>query len=133
MRQDYKTLFSTLGSEVPDKALLPTINMRIKHAQVRQARIRFFSVSIVSLVSLVSLVPVWQYVGSEMQTSGFSSYLSALISSGQSALVGWKDFGLVLLESLPIFGTALLLVTILAFLGSLRIAIKNAFTARLSF
>lgn len=133
VRQDYKTLFTILEKEEPSAELSAIIKTRIRNARTRQARIRFFSVSTISLVSLIAFVPIVRYVGSEMQTSGFSSYMSTLFSSGQSAFMDWKEFGLALIEALPVFGVALLLTTVLAFLSSLKVAIKNVYVARLSF
>jgi len=128
--KNYTKLFASSESE-SDIDLYNKILDKIENVSIRNARVRLWVVSSVSILSLAGFVFVFSYVGTQMQYSGFTSYLS-LLSSG-SAYLYWKEISLVLLESLPIFGVILLLGTLFTFLGSIKIAIRDLQVAKLSF
>lgn len=127
-----KELFSKIEQDTSE-TLCGRVLMRIKHAQKRKALTNFIGLGLISLVSLSLFVPAVNYIGSEMQVSGFSSYLSILFSNSGSVLANWREFTLALAESLPIFSIVLFLVAALVFFISFKIFIKNISAVRLSF
>lgn len=130
--RDYKVLFHTLEQEVPE-GLQNSVLMRIERVQIRRARVRFFVMGGSMIVLFVLALPAFQYMAGELNASGFTTYLSVLFSNSNIAFANWKEFGLVLLESLPVFGLSVFLVVAFGFFGTLRGAVKNVNRARLSF
>lgn len=125
-------LFKKIDFHKAPPELGSAIFARIETEKVRIARRRFIIVSVLAVVALVSCVPAYKYAGATIASSGFSDYLSALFSSAQ-AMSHWKEFAMSLLDSLPVLGVSIFMTSVLAFISSLYIAIKNASVARFNF
>ncbi len=92
---------------------------------IREKRKRLASVSVTALSSLVfsllAVGPIW----SDISSSGFLRLVSLLFSDFRLVSVYWQNFGLSLLESLPVFGliSALALFILIVLLA--RSMVKN--------
>ena len=82
---------------------------RITKRRIARARIAVFAHGLLSLAAVIALVPAFQYAFASAAQSGFSGYLSLIVSDGGSLAAYWKDLGLTLMESAPIAGCALVL------------------------
>ncbi|MDO8600802.1 MAG: hypothetical protein Q7R73_04360 [bacterium] len=81
-------------------------------------RLILFSTTI--FVSVGGFIPVVSILRQEFAQSGFLQFLSLMFSDFGAVMANWQDFGLALLESLPIMGMAAFLLTILVFFWSLK-------------
>jgi len=116
-------------AQTPPSGLFSAILERIEWEKRRLARIRIAVFGFATTVSAFALFPVMQYAGAEFIRSGFSEYVALFFSDSSMVLIYWKEFALLLVESLPLFGLVLLGVTTLVFLGSLRLIAVDLRTA----
>jgi len=115
----------------PSPNLFGAILGRIEAEKRRAARRRLMVFSFAGAISGIGLIPAYQFFRAEISASGFIQFLSLLFSDPEVAFLYWQDFSLSFLELLPVAGLAAILGSVLAFLGSLRLAVremKNAFT-----
>lgn len=96
----------------------------------RIARIKLWTFSIIGLVSFIGLIPVLKIMLSDLTQSGFYEYLSLIFSSG-SIITYWKDFLLLLAESLPVISIISSLTLIFIFFLSIRYALKQIIKGQL--
>ena len=92
------------------------INIAAKKAEHRESiitRIFFFS----SLVAFLSSIT---YSYKAFAASNFGSYASLIFTDAKTVLTLWRELGLSLLESLPIFGIVIVLASVVALLWSAR-------------
>ena len=128
MKNNYKKLFQSLSKIETPKNLEQRILMRISNEERRTAEWRLAFFAPLAAASGVGVVFAFQYAAQEVAQSGFYQYLSVAFSDGGAAITYWKELSMLLAESAPILGTAVLLGAVLVLLGSLRSAIKNAQT-----
>lgn len=128
MEKDYQRLFKTLKNPTVPTELQGLVLDRINSEIARLSRIRLAIFVPLLLVSSVAVVSSFQYLAQVTTESGFSSYLSIIFSDGSTMLSYWKEFLISLAETAPVFGATIFLGAILAFMGSLKVAIKNAQT-----
>ena len=128
MKNNYKKLFQSLSKIETPKNLEQRILMRISNEERRTAEWRLAFFAPLAAASSVGVVFAFQYAAQEVAQSGFYQYLSVALSDGGVAITYWKELSMLLAESAPILGTAVLLSAVLILLGSLRSAIKNAQT-----
>lgn len=82
---------------------------------------RKFWLSLACFVIVIFIgIPVSQAFSLDIAHSGFSDYASLIISDSSTVLGSWQDFGLSLLESLPVLSTAALLTIVLSMLIAIR-------------
>ena len=111
-------LFKSVESQDLPKNLKSAVFSAIKHERRKQA-IRHLIVSSVALVlSLGATIWAFIYTVSAFAQTGFSEYFSLLPSERFSVLAYWKEIGLTLVESLPVFSLAILLLMVLSLLWS---------------
>ncbi len=110
--------------EVPTGLWLKIKN-QINKAQERRARIRLFFSQIFVGFSGLAIVFAMQQVAQSFGETGIAQYLQLIISDSSSVLAFGKDFALLLVETLPILEITLVLMAGLAFLGSIKIVVKN--------
>jgi len=121
----YKTLFSKLNDTkssqdtVLTQELVRQIEMRITHARLMQSRIRATVYMSCAFVAVILCIPIIQSIMSSMANSGFSTYFSLIISDSSYIMSSWKEFGMTLVESFPIWSGAAALAMVLAFTYSL--------------
>jgi hypothetical protein len=91
----------------------------------RNARIKLWVFSTTGLFSLIELAPALKMLFNDFAQSGFYDYFSLLFSSNGSLITFWKDFLLLLAESLPVVSIVLSLTLIFVFFLSLKYAMKQ--------
>lgn len=133
MHGSTKTNFWNLSQIDPPHGLLKSILGRILREQRQHARVRLAVWVSGVLGAGAGLVPAMRYAGQEFSQSGFYAYVSLLFSDGSVVVLNsWKEFGLLLAESLPLMGVTLVLATLLVLLGSIRLMARDMKTAFLS-
>ena len=111
---DRHTLFKS--ESVPADQLSERILLCIGRMERKNQRARFTIFTSITVISLIALVPAIQLAHREITQSGFNAYISLIFSDSKIVFASWKEFGLLLAESLPVLGitaiTAVLAVTI---------------------
>jgi len=112
MRKDYENL----------PGLFDRIIAAIKREQdlqhTRKLLLGFFILLIISVVATpLSLIMFVK----QIENSGIAYFISTAISDFKTFLVLWQDFGLAILESLPIMGMAAFAISIGIALFTLRL------------
>jgi len=122
MRKDYKKFLGNLKPIEPPIGLFDKIILAIKKEQeIGQTRKLIFSFLSLLLISLISTPVSAVTFINQIKNSGISYFIFAAASDLKTFFVLWQDFGLAILESFPIFG-------LMVFLLSLAISV---FTIRL--
>ena len=122
MRKDFEKLFANLEPREPSNNLFDRIILAIKtEKELQKTKRLIFGFASLLLISLIALPISGAMLVNQIQSSGISYFISAAISDLGTFFVLWQDFGLAILESLPIIG-------IMAFLFSLAVSL---FTIRL--
>jgi len=107
-----------------------SLDMSIKHElhklERRSLRIRTSFLGVLSLFSLSALVATFFSLGRTLATSGFSNYLSLIVSDSSIITTYWKEVSLSLVESLPMLSVALLLLALGVFIWSGAKTLSNA-------
>ncbi len=125
MRKDYETLFQTLTPVIPPSGLQGSVLARLAWERRHAARRRLCAQGSLAVLSLAGSVPAVQYAVREFAATGFSQFFSLLFSDRGIVLTYWREFGLSLVESLPILGIVVVLVTAFALISSLSSAARN--------
>jgi hypothetical protein len=89
------------------------------------ARAKLWTFSVIGFISLVGLIPVLKALLSDFTQSGFSEYLSLAFSSSGLIITYWKDFLLLLAESLPVLSIISSLTLVFIFFLSIKYAMKQ--------
>lgn len=110
--------------------LLPSILARIEELRQRRARLHTLMLGFASIATGAALVPAWNYASQELYTSGFFDYWSLLFSDHSVVFSVWKEFALLLIESLPSIAVLLLFGLGALFIWSLS---RTVFNARIIF
>ena len=122
MRKDFEKLFSHLEPPEPPAGLFDRIILAIKREQeLRHTRRLVFGFFSLLIVSLAAILFSWTILINQIENSGISYFFSAAVNDFGIFLALWQDFGLAILESLPLMG-------MIAFAASLGTAV---FTLRL--
>ena len=122
MRKDYEKLFTNLEPKEPPICLFDRIILAIKREQeLRHTKRLLFGFLSLLLVSLIAMPFSGTMLVTQIGNSGILYFISTAASDFGSFLALWQDFGLAILESLPLMG-------IMVFAISLGISI---FTLRL--
>lgn len=129
MQENNEIIFRNLTQLEPPHGLLGSIVARIMREQRRSARVWVGFLLGSVLASCAVLIPAVQYAAREFIQSGFYQYLSLAFSDGGVLLASWKEFLLLLAESLPLTRTVLVLTILFVMLGSLRLMMRDMKTA----
>ena len=121
-----RNLFNVLEEKTPPAHLEGAISKRVSELASRQKKQRFVFSALLSLASFAGIVEAIIRLVQSATKSGFSQYLSLLFSDSSIFFSYWKEFGLSLLESLPLVSITLLLSVALVFLWSGARVLKNA-------
>lgn len=122
MRKDYEKLFTHLEPVEPTAGLFDRIILAIKREkELRKTKRLLFGFLFFSVVSSIATPLSWTMLINQIESSGISYFVSTALSDFGTFLLLWKDFTLAILESLPLTG-------MIVFVISLGIAI---FTLRL--
>jgi hypothetical protein len=126
METDYNRLFEHLEQKEPRAGLLDKVLLSISKETVSRALWAKTVVSgIISLAAIVAIIPSWLITRSEIYQSGFSQFLSLLMSDTNTVMAFWKEFSLSLLESFPLVGTIAVFGSILIFMISIRFFVRD--------
>ncbi len=105
MRKDYEKLFTRLKPEEPPLGLFDRIILAIKREQeLRHTKRLLFGFLILLVASFVATPFSWAILASQVNDSGIFYFVIAALSDFKNFLAFWQDFGLAILESLPIMG-----------------------------
>ena len=96
--------FSKLDYAEPSPGLETRILLRIEKIRAEDARRNLFVWGMTAVLSVVALVPAVRYAASELSGSGILSYLSLLSSDGAAIMASWKEFSILVAESIPFYG-----------------------------
>jgi hypothetical protein len=122
MRQDFEKLFSHLKPAEPPAGLFDRIIMAIKREQELQHTKRLlFSFLFLLVTSFIATPLSWRILVSQVENSGILYFVSAAVSDFGIFLTLWQDFGLAILESLPIMGIVVFTISIGVALFTLRL------------
>jgi len=122
MRQDFEKLFSHLKPAEPPAGLFDRIILAIKREQELQHTKRLlFGFLFLLVVSLIATPFSWTMLVSQVKSSGILYFVSTAVSDFGTFLTLWKDFGLAILESLPIIGIVAFIISIGMALFTLRL------------
>jgi len=122
---NYEKLFSTLKTPEPPAGLTEKILMRI---DARERRILLAKISLFACAFGVSAgVAVTGYVNlvASLSQSGFFQIISLAFSDFSSIASNFPDFALSIMESFPIFTTALLLSGVMFAIWSMAALIDD--------
>ena len=122
----YKKIFSNITEINPPERLYSSILKRVEKEKKRYLKIKLFFHSAIALISFSAIIPSFIYMSGSFTQSGFSQFVSLIFSDGATIISYWKDFALLLAESLPIFSIIVLLISMFALLGSIRYVTRDA-------
>ena len=120
MTTSYRKLFSAMTAPKAPRGLSDAIMLRIETYEVSRLRRRAFIQGILVAVTLILAVPAIQYLAASAAQSGFGEYFSLVFSDGNYVLSNFRDFMLILADSLPATGTIAILAVGLVLVGALR-------------
>ncbi len=118
-----------MAEEEAPEGLVEKAMSRIHKERQQKARRRFFVFAASLVMSLVAMVPVFALAKASFVESGFVRFFSLLFSDFQVVAGDWRNFGAILLETLPVASTVYLFAVLFWFLGSTKSLIKNIKTA----
>ena len=129
MHKNYAQLFSHLTPpEMPDN-LFEKIMHRIqkeRQSLILKRKVMIFSIGMIGIIgAAAAFIPAFKMARTELYESSFLYFLSLIFSDFGTVAAYWQNFIMSLLETLPVMGLAIFLLTILVFLGSLRFLVRN--------
>lgn len=125
MLSDYEKLFQKLGQIEPPPRLCRKIISQVQFDIRRAEKLGFIFSGLAAVASFAGIIMAARYTAQELNNSGFYQYISLIFSDTKSLISYWKDFGLLLVESMPVLAVAIVLATAWAFLSSIKILVKN--------
>lgn len=96
--------------------LLPAVMRRIQRA--RKVRAFYALLSFLPLLALSALA--WRSLQLDLESTGFTDYVSLILSDFQAVLVHWQEFVFSLLESAPVVSIASVFAVLLGWLLAIR-------------
>jgi hypothetical protein len=121
MRKDYEKLFIHLEPPEPPAELLGRIMARIhEEERLKSIKKRLFLFSTTVLVSAIAFIPATNAFWDGFAQSGFLQFISLLFSDFGLIIDDWQNFGLAILESLPVMSITAFLFTAFISLWSLK-------------
>jgi len=106
----------------PPKGLFDRIILAIKRErELRHTRKILFGFLLLLIVSLIATPLSWALLISQAKDSGVIYFLSAAISDLKIFFALWQDFGLAILESLPIIGITCFIISVVVAVFTLRL------------
>jgi len=122
MRKDCEKIFSHLESPEPPAGLFDRIIMAIKREQeLQQTKRLLFGFLFLLFASSIATPFSWTILVSQTKSSGILYFISAAVSDFGVFLTLWQDFGLAILESLPITGIIAFTISVGMALFTLRL------------
>ncbi len=88
-------------------------------------RVAFFSVGLIG--SAAAIIPVSKILYAGLSESGFVEFFSLLFSDTGVVAAYWQSFAMSLLETIPVTGLIIFSITLLVFLESSKLLVKNLY------
>lgn len=122
MRKDYEKLFTHLKLAEPPAELFDKIILAIKREQELQHTKRLlFGFLFLLVISFITTSISWIILVNQIEGSGISYFISTAVSDLGIFMAMWQDFGLAILESLPIGGVMTSLLSLAVSVFTLRL------------
>jgi hypothetical protein len=125
MQDNYKKLFQHLTKADPPERVYENIMTRIQREKYQCLRIKSVVSGVFAFFSFVGIFFSLGLLIDGFYQTGILQYFSLVFSDSGNIFVFWKEFSLLVVETLPFFEIILLLFTVFVFLGSLRIALRR--------
>ena len=126
MQSNWEKVVRRMSEGEAPAGLGARIVLAIARESIRQARMRLALFGGVALASFGALVPVLRYAFESASGSGFSDYFSLVFSDAPAVLASWREFLLLLAESLPVASILAALAALFVFLVSCVLAAQYA-------
>jgi len=130
MDHNYEKLFSTLKTPEPPAGLTEKILFRIGRRERRIVGIKIAASACAFGVSVGIAVAGYVNLMASLSQSGFFEIFSLAFSDFSSIAANFPDFALSIMESFPIFTTALLLAGVMFAIWSMAALIDEASVMR---
>ena len=122
MRQEFEKLFSNLKPVEPPAGLFDRIILAIKREQeLQQTRRLLFGFLSLLIISFITMPFSWTLLAEQAENSGILYFISAAMSDFGVFLNLWQDFGLAIIESLPIVAVVIFTLNMVLILWTLRL------------
>lgn len=122
VRKDYEKLFTHFKPKEPPAGLFDRIILAIQREQELQHTKRIvYGFFALLLVSLIATPFSWTILVGQVESSGILYFISTTVSDFGAFLALWQDFGLAILESLPITGIIAFTISVGMALFTLRL------------
>ena len=122
MRRDYEKLFRQLMSPEPPAGLFDRIILAIKREQgLRQTKRLLFGFLSLLIISFILIPFSWTLLVEQVKNSGILYFISTAFSDFGVFLTLWQDFGLAILESMPIMAISVFMINIALLLFAIRL------------
>ena len=115
---NYKALFSQIPSQKAPLFVISGIESKINRAQRQRNLVRGTSYAIVACLAIAACIPAIKSMVDSMIGSGFTSYISMILTDGSNILGSWKELGMVLVESIPLLSVTAVLALVIGSLYS---------------
>ena len=126
MRKDYEKLFANLNPKEPPLGLFDRIILAIKQEQeLRHTRRLLFGFLSLLLISLITTSLSGATLVNQIESSGITYFISTAVSDLGTFFALWQDFGLAILESLPIMGMMTFLLSLAISVFTLRLFLRR--------
>jgi hypothetical protein len=126
MMKDYEKLFTYLNKPRPSDELFQKIMSGIHEKSNKSVLIKKITIFSVSLIgSLSALISALILLGARFSESGFYQYISLMFSDFRIIASNWQDYAISLLQALPAFSIALVLISALWLISSAGYLVKN--------
>jgi hypothetical protein len=111
--------------ELP-KGLRKKILVSIKQEEIRRAQVYVVTALTAITTSLIGAMFALRYMLQGFYQSSFYSYFSLIFSDPDIAASYWRELSMSLVETAPLVGVTLSLVTLASFMISLRVLVKHS-------
>jgi len=122
MRKDYEKLFTHLEPKEPPTGLFDRIILAIQREQeLRHTKRLAFSFLTLLIISFVATPFSFTLLTEQIENSGILYFFSAAISDLNMFFAIWQDFGIAIIESLPIMGILAFTINLILLVFTVRL------------
>ncbi len=122
MRRHYEKIFTHLKPPEPPVGLFDRIIFAIKREQKLQHTKRLlFGFLFLLVISFIATSFSWSILINQIENSEISYFISTALSDFNTFLALWQDFGLPILESLPLTGIMVFAISLGVSIFTLRL------------
>lgn len=117
-------------SAQPSEDFCGRLMSRIAHYEKRRAQRMMCVTGALLLLASVALIPAVVYTAQELSQSGFWQYFLLVFSDSGVVARSWREFVSSLIETAPVFGFTLVLLSMFVFLVSIKSFVHHFFATR---